>query len=97
MPGFFISQHCHKVLNELLLILSNLPHFIYYSGYYMNTASQNKLQERYKKLSNELASARSKLDTKKARNADQTEIDALDAEIVRLTTLITEIIMSDNF
>lgn len=63
----------------------------------MNTASQNKLQERYKKLSNELASARSKLDTKKARNADQTEIDALDAEIVRLTTLITEIIMSDNF
>lgn len=63
----------------------------------MNAARQNKAQERYKKLSNELVTVRSKIETRIARNAEQSEIDELNAEVVRLTDLITEIIMSDSF
>lgn len=63
----------------------------------MNAARQNKAQERYKKLSTELVSIRSKLETRKARSADQSEIDALQLEEARLTDLITDIIMSDSF
>jgi uncharacterized protein (DUF342 family) len=63
----------------------------------MNASRQNKAQERYKKLSSELVSVRSKIETRKARSADQSEIDELNAEETRLTQLITEIIMSDSF
>lgn len=63
----------------------------------MNASRQNKAQERYKKLSNELVSVKSKIENRIARNADQSEIDALNVEAARLTDLITEIIMSDSF